>query len=157
MCAAERETFSHIHKCCKVQQVFAHLARFVTRLGIPCNNSQSFICLGLIEGRPPPPGISALHMAIWKFVIIDFVAADVAGKDFTPDDVWKTALRRFRSRLMAHEERQARRMRAEKSRGRPLPSRASADKQVAPLVGYEIAAEGEVVAHYTPQLRYLFD
>jgi hypothetical protein len=53
-------------------------------------------------------------------------------------------------------------MRAERSRevaprGRPLPSKASADKQVAPLVSYEVSGEGQVTAQYTPQLRYLFD
>jgi hypothetical protein len=96
-------------------------------------------------------------MIVWKFVIIDFVAADVAGKEFDPDKVWVAALRRFRVRLLAHEERQARRMRAEVSRGRTLPSRTAADKQVAPLVTYAISALGEVTACYAPQLRYLLD
>ena len=91
------------------------------------------------------------------FVIIDFVTADTKGNKFDPDKVWTAAIRRFKVRLLAHEERQARRMRAEVSRGRALPSKASADKQVAPLVDYSISSTGEVFACYAPTLRHLFD
>ena len=49
-------------------------------------------------------------------MIIDFVNAGIKGNKFDPDKVWSAALRtRFKVRLLAHEERQARRMRAEVS------------------------------------------
>ena len=110
------------------------------------------------EATPCTRHLGSEHGDMWKFVIIDFVNAGIKGNKFDPDKVWTAAIRRFKVRLLAHEERQARRMRAEVSRGRALPSKASVGKQVRLHHWWTTASVAQgVFACYAPTLRHLFD
>ena len=48
--------------------------------------------------------LSALHIIVWKFVVIAFTRVDTAGEHFKPDHIWKAAISRFRVRLLACSE-----------------------------------------------------
>ena len=38
-------------------------------------------------------------MITWKFILIAFTKADIAGEAFVPDQIWKGAVRRLISRI----------------------------------------------------------
>ena len=116
MCCYERERFSHIPKCHSVHQVFNLFVRFARAFIPALQVDQQLICFGLDGDQPLPGGLSAFHMVIWKFIIIEFTQADTKGTRFKPDRVWVAATRRMRSRLMAHEANMIRKARAHRNR-----------------------------------------
>jgi hypothetical protein len=150
MCASTREHFSHIHECSEMVQVFSYLAKMATTMGFTCSATQEFICLGTHLGQPLPPGLSALHIILWKFAIIAFVQADEKQNAFMPAEIWKAALRRLRSRMLSHEETQRRRAAANRSRGVLSTSSRTASKQLVPLAYYE---DDTLQVHYHAELQ----
>ena len=109
-CGAAEERFSHLYKCEKIREVFDF---FVTFAGAFDNNIQMraiTLCLGLITPeRVLPGGLSALHVILWKFVLIAFTRVDTDGAKFEPVNVWLQAVRRFRRNVQAKGEAERRR------------------------------------------------
>ena len=97
---------------------------------------QDLICFGLHRGQPLPGGLSAFHVVIWKFIIIEFAQADIKGTRFEPDRVWVAAARRMRSRLISHEANMIRKARAHRSRDWRPPEVESPNLQAGPLLEY---------------------
>ena len=155
MCASTREHFSHIHECSEMKQVFTHFAALATAAGFRCSATQELIVLGMFGGQPLPPGLSALHIILWKFAIIAFVQADEKRAAFVPADIWKAALRRLRSRMLSHEEAQRRRAAANRSRGVMSTSSVTASNQLVPLAHYE--DDTLEVCYHTELQRRLVD
>ena len=102
MCATSHERFSHIQMCDAIEETFQPLASLANALGVRCENDQQFRALGLTGGEFLQGTLSDLHIIVWKFVIIHMVAVDEDGQRFIPRDVWKAAVRRQQSRLVAH-------------------------------------------------------
>ena len=136
MCRAEGERFSHIPQCYSVLQIFERFTSFARSLVPTLQTSQELICFGTHGGQPLPGGLSAFHVIIWKFIIIDFTQADIHGTKFEPDRVWVAATRRLRSRLMAHEANMIRKARAHRSRGWKPPTIGAPNLQAGPLLEY---------------------
>ena len=63
------------------------------------------IYLGATAEGPLPGSLSALHIILWKFIVIAFTRADTANEEFKPESIWRSAIRRFVVRLMAYAER----------------------------------------------------
>ena len=36
-----------------------------------------------------PPGLTALHLILWKFVIFNFTRVETENIKFSPDQVWR--------------------------------------------------------------------
>ena len=117
--------------CQSCSQALATLPTCMPRgwVGFRCSQTQELIVLGMFGGQPLPPGLSALHIILWKFAIIAFAQADEKRAAFVPADIWKTALRRLRSRMLSHEEAQRRRVAANRSRGIMSTSSVSASQR----------------------------
>ena len=45
------------------------------------------------------PSILALHLVVWKMILIAFTLVDTSGERFQAEEVWKGAVRRFISRV----------------------------------------------------------
>ena len=52
-----------------------------------------------LSDNPLPHGVTSLFMITWKFILIAFTKADIAGEAFVPDQIWKGAVRRLISRV----------------------------------------------------------
>ena len=63
-----------------------------------------FIYLGLAEDGFLSGSMSALHVILWKFVLIAFTRVDTEGEEFKPDRVWRQAVRWWEVRLKAYAE-----------------------------------------------------
>ena len=137
MCLVERERFSNISQCHSVQQVFDLFVRFARTFIPSLQADQRLICFGLNGHQPLPGGLSAFHIIIWKFIIIDFTQADINGTKFEPTRVWEAAARRMRSRLMAHEANMLRKARAHRSRDWKPPGVSAPNLQTEPLLNYQ--------------------
>ena len=62
----------------------------------------SFIYLGLTtDHQVLPPGLSALHTMVWKFLLIDFVKVDTEKASFKPENIWKAAVLRLNRKVEA--------------------------------------------------------
>jgi len=48
-----------------------------------------------------PSGLSALHLIMWKFVILNFTMVQLENRPFNPEEVWHGAIRRLEVRLNA--------------------------------------------------------
>ena len=57
-----------------------------------------------MDDEPLPPLLSALHIIMWKFIVIAMVGVDTEGIDFDETKVWTAALRRLDTRLVAYDE-----------------------------------------------------
>ena len=65
----------------------------------------AFIYLGAIdEQRTLQGGLSALHVMLWKFVLIDFVQVQTEGREFKPEKIWAAAERRLMCKMEARGE-----------------------------------------------------
>ena len=45
------------------------------------------------------PSVLALHLVVWKMILIAFTLVDTNGEQFQAEEVWKGAVRRFISRV----------------------------------------------------------
>ena len=52
-----------------------------------------------LSSSPLPSGVTSLFLIAWKFILIAFTKADIAGEAFAPDQIWKAAMRRLISRI----------------------------------------------------------
>ena len=71
-------------------------------LGVEYQLDQAFIVLGIARDGFLQGTLSDLHVILWKFVIIQMVAVDESSQKYVSAEVWKSAVRRQRSRLEAH-------------------------------------------------------
>ena len=104
LCLMTQERFSHLAECYSIQQVFSHLVAFIHDIapGIRVAMTPSFIYLGLTtDHQVLPPGLSALHTMVWKFLLIDFVKVDTEKASFKPENIWKAAVLRLHKKVEA--------------------------------------------------------
>ena len=127
--------------CKEIKQVFANFTAFASALtGLVLDTTPSLIYLGLVssgggteigprgqegEGRGAlvalTGGLAALHIILWKFVLIAFTKKDTEGTAFKPDAIWLQALRRLRVRLLSHSTGVRWLTNARRARGDPPP------------------------------------
>jgi hypothetical protein len=106
--------------------------------------TQEMICLGMYGGRPLAPGVSMLHILLWKFIVIELVQVDINNhRTFNTDGIWKAALGRLRSKLVAHSERFKGRARAQMAKKGSLPDGTGASRQVQPMM--EIDTSNDII------------
>ena len=104
LCLMTQERFSHLAECYSIRQVFGHLAAFIHDItpGTKVAMTPSFIYLGLTtDHQVLPPGLSALHTMVWKFLLIDFVKVDTEKASFKPENIWKAAVLRLNRKVEA--------------------------------------------------------
>ena len=112
------------------------------------------IYLGLVTpARVLPAGLSALHVILWKFVLIAFTRVDTDDAKFEPVNVWLQAVRRFRRNLQALGEAERRRHLGAQGLGSDPPSTGALDKALAPLAHWD-PEEGVLELH--PDMSDLF-
>ena len=104
LCNKHVERFSLVASCSIMQETFSPLAMFSGRYHLATQTSDRFIYLGLVGETILPSALSAMHIILWKFVMIAYTRCDVKGEPFKPARIWKDAVRRFRARLMARCE-----------------------------------------------------
>ena len=100
----------------------------------------AFVSLGMTsETTVLTGGLSALHVILWKFTIIDFVQVDTCGHKYDAANVWKAAVRRMESRMQARAV-----MIADRTRGRiafgqwDVPSMKADDDLIRPLGAFDV-------------------
>jgi len=132
-CNRYRETLSHLGVCTEFGKVWS---RFLALTGIPY--SPALIYLGqtspitVLQG-----GHSALHLIIWKFLLIVFTQVDTERIKFNPDRVWKNALWRLKDRLIAYTARASRNARTAHNNGRPPPPLTTQNRWLEPIAHLE--------------------
>jgi hypothetical protein len=91
------------------------------------------IYLGAYGSEVLAGALSALHLIVWKFVIIAFTKAETEGATFKPRKVWRDAVRRCDVRLRAYVEGVSRWKRRRASQGQILMPAAVRDRHQAIL------------------------
>ena len=85
-----------------LRQVWRQFSRLVAASHRQMPLSPELVLHGIEpEGSSLPPGLTALHLILWKFVILHFTLVDTENAKFIPDAVWSMALRRFEVRVNA--------------------------------------------------------
>jgi hypothetical protein len=64
------------------------------------------IYLGLNGNKGLPGALSALHIIVWKFVIIAFTRVETENARFNAQRIWWDSVRRFQVRREAYRERE---------------------------------------------------
>ena len=116
LCGAPREELSHFHCCPVIRVAWDELDGLVAEIwrhigivggwgmdpgGSPSAPDTLRVCLGIHQGRPPPGGVLALFMILWKMTIIAFTRVELENAKFIPKQVWELTLRRLIVRVNA--------------------------------------------------------
>ena len=100
------ERLSHLAECRLIREVFEHFREFASHYLPGLILDSRLIYLGLTgPWKGLPSALSALHIIVWKFVVIAFTRAETENAKFVPDRIWSDAVRRFSVRINAHCER----------------------------------------------------
>ena len=92
------------------------------KLEIELQNDRLLYDLGMITtDKALEGGLSALHVIMWKFIIIDFVQVDTNNRPFDAVQVWKATMRRTHGRLQAQAVRVRRKVTDAWGLGKPTP------------------------------------
>ena len=76
--------------CELIQRTFRPLRALTASItGRKVGLDSRFIYLGLVEDEFLSGSLSALHVILWKFVLIAFTRVDTDKEEFKPDRVWK--------------------------------------------------------------------
>ena len=153
MCSGASDRFSHWGRCGVLNTLFTRLSSFADAFGIEVAVNERLIYLGLLDDEPLPPLLSALHIIMWKFIVIAMVGVDTEGIDFDETKVWTAALRRLDTRLVAYDEMVRLRALRRIEQGVMQVEVSAFDKAVGPLSGYD--DEGRPLDR--PQLRAALD
>ena len=93
---------SHLASCGVLMKVWKKFHVLVVALVGPTPLTEELIFHAVdTDGQILPPGLSALHLIMWKFVIYNFTMVQLENRPFNPEEVWKCAIRRFEVRLNA--------------------------------------------------------
>ena len=147
VCKVEMERFSHISSCYEIQRVFGFFIVLADKVGVKLRGSRLLYDMGMISSEKALQGsLSALHVILWKFIIIDFVNVDTEARAFVAEDVWKAAVRRTHGRLLAQSQRVRRKVVAAWSMDRLTPPLRADIVEASPLADYH-GETGEVQWH----------
>ena len=147
ICKVEKERFSHISSCYEIQRVFEFFIDFASDVEVKLQRGRLLYDLGMCSEQVALSGtLSVLHVIVWKFVIIDFVAVDTDNRRFEAEQVWKAAVRRTHGRIQAHAARVKRKVAAAWGLGRPTPSLRDDVVAASPLADFN-GETGEVQWH----------
>ena len=80
-----------------------------------------------------PPGLSAFHLILWKFVILHFTLVQVENRPFKPDEVWNNAIRRLEVRFNALSFKVTRKAIARCGQALKISEPEAENKKLAPL------------------------
>lgn len=104
LCGRSPERFSHLAQCPEIRQVFTLFRDFAVAFVPRLQVDAKLIYLGLHGSEVLPGSLAALHVIVWKFVLIAFTRADVTGERFVARRIWRQAVRRFEVRVEAYGE-----------------------------------------------------
>ena len=128
----------HLAECTEVRKAFQPFFELCKRYYPGITLNPAFIWLGMINAHEVLAGaLSALHVLLWKFLVIDMVAIDEKSRKYDPLSVWKAAARRLEGRLLAHEGTIRKRAEALVRLGKRPPPFTAPNKQVWPLAHYQ--------------------
>ena len=94
-CRRATETTTHLGECIRIHEVLNHIWQVTETKVVPSPKLNLFA----LSDSPLPHGVTSLFMITWKFILIAFTKADIAGEAFVPDQIWKGAVRRLISRI----------------------------------------------------------
>ena len=94
-CRRSTETTTHLGECRRIPGMLNHIWQATGTKVTPSTRLNLFA----LTDSPLPHGTIALFMITWKFILIAFTKADIAGELFVPDQIWKGAVRRLISRV----------------------------------------------------------
>jgi len=148
LCKRSLERFSHIGKCQLIKRTFAKFVEYARNFLPGIRLTEGLIYLGLCSTKSALTGsLSALHIILWKFVVIAFVQAEVRGKKYVPEVVWWGAVRRYLARMKVYEVRVQEMARRAVSRGRNFsPDRVSVITR--PCMSFDEGGECEPTPQY---------
>lgn len=104
LCARCMERFSHIAECWKVRRIFTWLRGIARAHNVRAAPDAAFSWLAWGQDAPLPGSLLALHVIVWKFVIIAFTAVDTRGTKWNGDAICDQATCRLATRVRAHAE-----------------------------------------------------
>jgi len=137
-CGAAPERFRHLAQCEQIRECWSYFIAFASPFIKGISASPALIYLGLVTNdHPLPGGLSALHILIWKFLLISFTRVDTDGEKFHPRNVWMQALRRFQSKLKAAGEAMRLRALRKVALERPPPSVKSMNSYLEPVAHFD--------------------
>jgi len=124
-----------------IRKTFEFFVIFAQGFDARIQLTESMIYLGLAaHDRTLPGALSALHVILWKFVLIAFTRVDTDSATFEPVNVWLQAVRRFRRNLQALGVVEARRQQRAINLGRQPPSTRGTDEAAKPLAHWDAEA-----------------
>ena len=146
---------SHVPECTEVREAFKPLWR-ITRSFVPdVKLDGAFIMMGWTGRAFPPPGLSMVHIVLWKFVTIAMTRLELEGEKWVTKAVWRQTVWRAQVRMRAFVEGVRLQVFRQESRDKPVHTQAVSrwDKQVAPLGNF--GEDGEFEWH--KKVRATFD
>ena len=142
-CHSAKETQAHLHRCHVLWPVWKEFRRFVGTTWRTVAHSPELTFLGIADGALLPESLRALHIIIWKIVIIEFTRAGMeTGRVFATKGIFPIAVRRYQLRMNAVVYRHLSSVRKAKRHGRPPPKADNINSLLYPLA----EVEGEEVA-----------
>ena len=139
VCGLWHERMYHLPKCNQIVEVlttFWELASKCSQIG-PLD--EPLIMLGWMGSAFLPSALSALHIILWKFVILTLARMDIHGEKWDSKAIWNQTLYRTKVRFLAHAEGARRWALARWAKGEMVPDGVVArwNKQVGPIAYYD--------------------
>ena len=142
-CGAADERFSHLHLCDAIYETFDFFVNYANAHRANIRPDAGLIMLGLVDrDRTLQGGLSALHVILWKFVLIAFTRVDTEGITYVPVNVWLQAVRRFMRNVRAKDAKEKHRQQRARNLGEQPPSTRSLDAELAPVAHWDEEARG---------------
>ena len=136
----------HLATCSVLRKVWLRFNRMVAATHRPSKLTPRLIFHAVDEeGRVLPPGLSALHLIMWKMVIYHFTMVQTEGTRFSPTNVWSSTISRLEVRISALAFKVKRKAIVALGQGNQIRDPVADSRKVAPLACF--TEWGEVVTH----------
>ena len=137
-CDSAKETQAHLHRCHVLWPIWKEFRRFVGTTWKTVAHTPELTFLGISKGELLPESLRALHIIIWKMVIIEFTRTGMeTGRVFKSKGIFNIAVRRFQTRMNAVIHVHISAVKKAKRRSRPPPKADKINELLFPLAVVE--------------------
>ena len=156
VCGMWPERQSHLPQCAKFLEVFQrfhNLAASCIKMG---DLDEPLMMLGWMGSAYLPPALSAIHIILWKFIMITFTRIEIHGEKWDTEAIWAQTLHRARTRFIAHAEGARRWSVARWAKGDTIPVGVITrwNRQVEPVAYYDDEGNFKWKVPIPPKLRH---
>ena len=149
-CHSAKETQAHLHRCCELWPIWKEFRRLVGMTWRTVKHSVELTFLGITEAGLLPEALRALHIIMWKIVIIEFTRTGMeTGRVFSRKSIFPIAIRRFQTRMNGVIMVHINAVKKAKRRSRPPPKADKINALLSPLA----SVEGEIVTWHEHWIR----